>query len=204
MNNYFKTLLAILVLVFVWSAISPTDYFTWFLEVLPVIIGLPILALTYKQFRLTNLLYGLLLLHAVILMVGGHYTYAQVPLFDWIKDLFDLSRNNYDKVGHLAQGFIPAILIREVLIRHQVINQRAWLGGIVVCICMAFSASYELFEWSVAEMTGESAEAFLGTQGYVWDTQSDILYATIGAIMALLMLSKVHDKAIDKLHKTKI
>ncbi len=198
-NNYLKILLAILLIVFLWSAINPTDYFTWFLEVLPVIIGLPLVMLTYKKFRLTNLLYGLLLLHAVILMIGGHYTYAQVPLFDWIKDIFDLSRNNYDKVGHLAQGFIPAILIREVFIRKQVVNQKSWLGLIVVCICMAFSASYELFEWGVAEMTGQSAEAFLGTQGYVWDTQSDMLYATIGAIIALLMLSNVHDKAINAL-----
>ena len=130
-------------------------------------------------------------------MIGGHYTYADVPFFNWIRDYFNQSRNNYDKIGHLAQGFIPAILAREILIRQKVVNSIAWSNVIIVSICMAFSAFYEFSEWWIALGTGDSAESFLGTQGYVWDTQSDMLYATIGAISALILLSKWHDKQLN-------
>ena len=184
----------------VWSAINPKDQFTWFLEVSPAIIGLILLILTYKKFPLTPLLYTLILIHMIILMVGGHYTYAEVPLFDWIKELLDQSRNNYDKVGHFAQGFTPAILARELLLRKQIVQgSKIWLNYIIISIILAFSAFYELIEWWVALATGEDAEAFLGTQGYVWDTQSDMMYALIGGIMALLLLSRSHDKQLTKL-----
>ncbi len=188
-------------LVLIWSAIAPFDYFTWFLEVLPALLGLFVLIFTYKKFKLTNLVYLLILVHCIILMVGGHYTYAKVPLFDYIRDLFELERNNYDKVGHLAQGFIPAIIAREIFIRKSVISTTKWLHFLVVCFCLAFSAFYELIEWWVAAATGESAEAFLGTQGYVWDTQSDMALALVGAILALLLLSGIHDKQLEKISK---
>jgi putative membrane protein len=184
--------------ILIWSAINPADYFTWFLEVAPALIGLAVLAFTYNQFRLTDLAYLLILIHCIILMVGGHYTYANVPLFNWIRDYFELERNNYDKIGHLAQGFIPAIIAREIFIRKSVINGTKWLSFLVVCFCLAFSALYELIEWWVAISTGESAEAFLGTQGYVWDTQSDMALALIGAVLSLGMLTKTHDRQLHK------
>ena len=183
--------------VLVWSAINPTDYFTWFLEVLPAVIGLLVLLATRKSFPLTGLVYVLILIHCIILMVGGHYTYAEVPLFDWIRDSFDLTRNNYDKVGHFAQGFIPAMVAREIMIRKQVVLVRSWLAFLVVCFCLAFSAIYELIEWFVAVVTGHSAEAFLGTQGYIWDTQSDMAFALVGAVTALLLLSRWHDRQLQ-------
>ena len=183
----------------VWSAINPKDQFTWFLEVTPAIIGLILLILTYKKFPLTPLLYTLILIHMIILMVGGHYTYAEVPLFDWIREVLDQSRNNYDKVGHLAQGFIPAILARELLLRKQIVQgSKVWLNYIILSIILAFSAFYELIEWWVALGTGEDAEAFLGTQGYIWDTQSDMMYALIGGILALVFLSRLHDKQLKR------
>lgn len=185
--------------VLIWSGINPKDHFTWLLEVLPALIGVVILAVTFNKFRLTQLTYSLILIHCIILMVGGHYTYAEVPLFDWIKDYFDLARNNYDKIGHLAQGFIPAIIAREILIRKEIIHNAKWLNFIVISICLAFSAFYELIEWWVAELSGESAEAFLGTQGYVWDTQSDMALALLGSIASLVMLSKIHDKQINNI-----
>jgi putative membrane protein len=192
--------LSIYTLVLIWSAIDPKDQFTWFLEVAPAMIGMLILALSYKRFRLTPLLYTLILIHMVILMVGGHYTYAEVPLFDIIKEMFDQTRNNYDKVGHLAQGFIPAILARELLIRKEVVTaSKIWLNYIILSIILGFSAFYELIEWWVALTSGESAEAFLGTQGYVWDTQSDMGYALLGGIIALLLLSKYHDTQLSKI-----
>ncbi len=197
--KYLTTLIILFFTVLIWSAVNPHDYFTWFLEVLPALIGLIVLALTYKRFRFTNLLYGLILIHSIILMVGGHYTYAEVPLFDWIREAFDHTRNNYDKVGHFAQGFVPALIAREILVRNSVVNSRKWLNVFIVSMSMAISVSYEFIEWFVAELSGESAESFLGTQGYIWDTQSDMLYATIGAIVALLLLSKVHDKILNKI-----
>lgn len=189
--------------VFIWSAVLPKDPFTWFLEVLPVFIGVFILLLTSKKFPLTSLLYILILIHMIVLMVGGHYTYAEVPLFDWIKETFDQNRNNYDKVGHFAQGFIPAILAREILIRkHIVQGNNIWLNTIILSLVLAFSALYELIEWWVALAVGENAEAFLGTQGYIWDTQSDMGYALFGAVAALMMLSKIHDKQLNLLEKS--
>ncbi|MGD8910346.1 MAG: DUF2238 domain-containing protein [Chromatiales bacterium] len=193
------TWISIYLIVLVWSAISPEDPFTWFLEVLPALIGFVVLGLTYNRFRLTGLAYSLILIHCIILMVGGHYTYAKVPLFDWIQDVFELSRNNYDKVGHLAQGFIPAIIAREILIRKAVIRANGWLNFLIICFCLALSAFYELIEWWVAELTGESADAFLGTQGYMWDTQSDMALALFGSIIALIILSKLHDSQLQEL-----
>jgi len=182
--------------VLIWSGINPKDQFTWFLEVLPALIGLVILWRTEQRFPLTSLLYCLILVHSVILMVGGHYTYAEVPLFDTISEWFGWERNNYDKVGHFAQGFIPAIIAREVLIRLNVVKSVAWMNLFVVSICLAFSAFYELIEWWVAELSGEDASAFLGTQGYVWDTQSDMFLALIGAVVALLVLARAHDRQL--------
>ncbi len=157
------------------------------------------LALTYRKFQFTTLAYTLILIHCIILMIGGHYTYAEVPFFNWLKDSFDLARNNYDKVGHFAQGFIPAIISREIFVRRDVINGRGWLAFFVICFCLAFSAFYELIEWWVAVFTGESAEAFLGTQGYIWDTQSDMALAFVGAICALIFLGNLHDKQMQRL-----
>ena len=191
--------LAVYFIVLIWSGINPKDYFTWFLEVFPALIGLVVMAATYKRFRLTPLTYFLILVHSVILMVGGHYTYAEVPLFDWIRDIFNLERNNYDKVGHLAQGFIPAIIAREILLRLQVFARKGWLPFMVICICLAISAFYELVEWWAALLSGEAAEAFLGTQGYIWDTQSDMALALLGAILALFLLTKIHDRQLQKM-----
>ncbi len=179
-----------------WSGINPKDQFTWFLEVLPAIIGIVILVITYKNFKLTTLVYSLILVHCIILMIGGHYTYAQVPFFDLIKEVFNQDRNNYDKVGHFAQGFIPAMVAREILIRKNIIPLAKWRDFFIVCFCLGFSAFYELIEWWVALLSGEDAEAFLGTQGYVWDTQSDMGLALLGAIVALILLSKYHDKQL--------
>ena len=182
--------------VLVWSAIRPHDYPTWVLEVSPAVIAAVLLALTRRRFPLTSLVYWLILVHSIILMVGGHYTYAEVPLFDWLRDALGLARNNYDKLGHFAQGFVPALVARELLLRLQVVNGRGWLNVIVVCACLAISAAYELIEWGVASISGEAAEAFLGTQGYVWDTQSDMAWALSGAILALALLSRVHDRQL--------
>jgi len=183
------------------SAIQPHDYFTWFLEVFPAIIGLLVLAITFNKFRFSDLTYVMILIHCYILFVGGHYTYAEVPLFDWIKELFHQSRNNYDKVGHLAQGFVPAMIVRELFIRRQIVKPGGWLGFVTVCVCATISVFYEFLEWFVAIVSGQSADAFLGTQGYVWDTQSDMLYAVIGAVCMVVFLSKFQDKQIAKLEK---
>ncbi len=188
--------LLVFFVVLLWSAINPHDRITWWLEVAPALIGLGLIITTYKRFPLTPLLYGLILAHCVVLMVGGHYTYAEVPGFTgW----FGSERNNYDKIGHFFQGFVPAILAREILIRKQVVNGSRWLALFVVSVCLAFSAFYELIEWWVAELSGEGAEAFLGTQGYVWDTQSDMALALIGSIIALVILSTIHDRQVKAL-----
>lgn len=188
--------LAAFFLVLAWSGWKPHDYSTWWLEIAPALIALVVLVLTRNRFVLTSLAYWLILVHAMILMVGGHYTYAEVPLGDWVADWMGADRNNYDKLGHFAQGFIPAIVIREILIRNGVVAKRGWLSPIVVCICLAISALYELIEWWVALLSEEAAESFLGTQGYVWDTQSDMLLALVGAILALVLLGKTHDRQI--------
>jgi putative membrane protein len=183
------------------SGIHPKEYFTWLLEVSPAIVGLIVLILTFKTFQFTNFTYFFILIHCYILFLGGHYTYAEVPLFDWIKDTFNHSRNNYDKLGHFAQGFVPAIITRELFIRKNVVSNKNYFNFIIIAICLAISAAYEWIEWWVSIGTGEGGDAFLGTQGYVWDTQSDMLLATIGASCMLLFLSKKHDVAINN-HKT--
>ncbi|MCF7354703.1 DUF2238 domain-containing protein [Vibrio sp. CK2-1] len=186
----------VFVVTFVWSAIEPKDTFTWFLEVLPALIGAAILLFTYQRFKLTSLLYFFILIHCIILMVGGHYTYAEVPLFD---NLFGAARNNYDKLGHFAQGFVPALIARELLLRLNIVNGKAWMNLFALSVCLAFSAFYELIEWWVAVATGENAEAFLGTQGYVWDTQSDMAFALFGAITCLILMAKWHDRQLKAL-----
>ena len=196
-----KVFLFIFCAVFIWSAINPKDYFTWFLEVVPSIIALFILTFTYKKFKFTSLVYTLILIHCIILMVGGHYTYAQVPAFDFIKEFFNQDRNNYDKIGHFAQGFVPAMVAREIIIRKNIINIEAWRNFFIVCFCLAFSAFYELIEWWVAIFSSDSADDFLGTQGYIWDTQSDMAWALIGSILALIILSKYHSKQLLNIKK---
>lgn len=190
-------LIVVVLGVFIWSAIHPRDRFTWFLEVLPVILGVIPLAATYRRFQFTLLVYVLICIHAIILMIGGHYTYAEVPLFHWIRDAFHLSRNHYDRVGHFAQGFVPAIVTRELLVRTSPLQSGKWLFTIVVCVCLAMSAFYEFIEWWVALATGEAAAAFLGTQGDVWDTQWDMFMAFIGAILAQLLLARWHDRQLS-------
>jgi len=194
-------LLLIFVLCAVASFIGCKETFTWFLECIPAFLGVLILVLTYNRFRFSNLTYYIILLHCIILLVGGHYTYAEVPLFDWIKETLNQSRNNYDKVGHFAQGFVPALIIREIFVRKQVVNGKKWLSFIIISISLAISAFYELIEWFVSINTGESGDAFLGTQGDIWDTQSDMLTALIGAIAALILCTKLQDKSIAMLLK---
>ena len=195
-NNALKIYIVLFLIGLLLSAIQPKEYFTWFLEVLPAILGFFILIFTYKKFQFTNYTYFFIILHCIILFIGGHYTYAEVPFFEWIKETFEQSRNNYDKVGHFAQGFVPAMIIRELFIRKNVIANSYYFNFIIVSICLAISAAYEWIEWWVSISTGEGGDAFLGTQGYVWDTQSDMLLATIGAVCMVLFFSKSQDKAI--------
>lgn len=192
-------LLAIILAVLLWSGVSPHDRFTWVLEVAPVLIGAPILVATHRRFPLTPLLYVLLALHACILMVGGKYTYAEVPAGFWMSEALGLARNHYDRLGHFAQGFVPAILAREILVRRSPLAGSRWLPFVVVAFCLAFSAFYELIEWWTAVATGDSAAAFLGTQGDVWDTQWDMFLALVGAVTALLTLSRLHDRELARL-----
>ena len=202
MLNYRISLLGLVLLIGVWSGIHPHDYFTWMLEVMPVFIAVPVLLFTRERFPLTPLTYTLIAIHATILMVGGHYTYAEVPLFNWLRDTFELSRNHYDRLGHLAQGFVPAIITREILLRTAALARGKMLFFLVVCVCLAISASYELVEWMVAAFSGSDAVAFLATQGDVWDTQKDMLMALIGSILALSMLSRIHDQQLQRLTST--
>ena len=198
-TQFLAILCVTLFLVFVWSAIRPHDVFTWFLEVFPIFIALPILFFTYKKFPLSNLIYGLILTHAIILMVGGHYTYAEVPLFNWLRDTFDLGRNYYDRVGHFAQGFVPAMVAREILLRKNIVKGDKWLFFIVCAICLAISACYEFIEWWVALASGQGAEAFLGTQGDIWDTQWDMFLALIGSIVAQIFCKNWHIRSMRAL-----
>ncbi|WP_018546061.1 DUF2238 domain-containing protein [Streptomyces sp. LaPpAH-108] len=181
------------------SAIDVHDRTTWFLETFWVLIGLPLVLLTWRRFPLTGLLCGLLAVHALVLSVGGHYTYAEVPAGDWVRDTFGLSRNPYDRFGHLMQGFVPAILVRELLSRTSPLRGSRWLAPLTVCACLAFSACFELLEWAAAEIGGHGADAFLATQGDVWDTQWDMFCALIGAVLSLLLLSRVHDRQLAAL-----
>jgi putative membrane protein len=191
--------LIVTVAVFIWSGIDPYDRFTWWMEIAPVLIALPVLLLTWKRFRLTNLLYALIAVHAVILMVGGHYTYARVPVFDFLRDYLDSARNSYDGLGHLAQGFIPAIAARELILRTSPLRPGKWLSAILIFSCLGISAIYEIIEWAAAVWTGENAEDFLGAQGDPWDTQKDMALAGVGAILALVTLGRVHDRSLEKL-----
>jgi len=188
--------ITIFIAVLIWSGINPYDTFTWFLEVSPALIGFIVLAITRKSFPLTPMVYTLILIHSIILMIGGHYTYAEVPLFDWIREALDQSRNNYDKLAHFIQGFVPVMIAREIFIRKNIVNGNLWMAFLSICFTLAFSAFYELIEWWVALASGEDAEAFLGTQGYIWDTQSDMGLALLGAIVAILVLSRSHDKQL--------
>ena len=198
MNKLQVAWMTIFTAVLVWSGIGPHDYPTWLLEVTPAIIAAAVLWYTRERFPLTRLVYVLILLHCIILMIGGHYTYALVPLGDWVQEAFDQARNNYDKIGHLAQGFVPAMVAREILIRKKVVNFPGWRDFLTVCVVLAISAFYELIEWWVALLSDEAAESFLGTQGYTWDTQSDMWFALIGAVMALVLLSRLHDKQLEE------
>ncbi len=190
--------IVIFMVVLIWSGISPKDGVTWGLEVFPAVLGGLVLWFTRDRFPLTTLVYVLILIHCVILMIGGHYTYAEVPLGDWVRDAFDGTRNNYDKLGHFVQGYIPALIARELMIRLGVFNSARWRDFFIVSFCLGFSAFYELIEWWVALLSDEAADAFLGTQGYIWDTQSDMGIALLGAIMALLTLSKIHDRQLSE------
>lgn len=185
--------------VLVWSGVYPKDYLTWALEVAPAVIGVIVLAATRKSFPLTPLVYWLILIHCVVLMVGGHYTYAEVPLFESLKPVFGFERNHFDKLGHFLQGFVPALIAREILIRKAVVAASTWRNFFVVCFCLAFSALYELIEWAVAIISATAADAFLGTQGYIWDTQSDMAFALVGAIAALALLGRTHDRQIHNI-----
>lgn len=193
------TLLLLFAIALAWSAVRPHDYFTWILEVFPALIGVVLLIATHKRFPLTPLLYGLLFVHALILIVGGHYTYAEVPLGYWMEQAFGFTRNHYDRIGHFAQGFVPAMIARELLIRFRVVRGRGWLFTIVVCICLAISSAYELLEWTVAVLSGSKGDAFLGTQGDVWDTQKDMALAGIGALAAQLTLPRLHDRQVERI-----
>jgi putative membrane protein len=181
------------------SGIEPVDRLTWWMEVLPVVIALVVTAWTRERFPLTTLVYVLITVHAAILMLGGHYTYAEVPLGFWAQDAFDLARNHYDRLGHFAQGFVPAIIAREVLLRCTPLRRGGWLAFLVIATCLAISATYEFLEWGAALAIGADADAFLATQGDQWDTQWDMFLAMLGACTALLLLSKVHDRALAKL-----
>jgi putative membrane protein len=198
------SLLLIGLAILAWSAWKPHDYFTWILEVFPAIIAGVVLVAIYPRFRFTSLVYGLILIHAAILMVGGHYTYAEMPLFNWLRDEFHLARNDFDRLGHIAQGFVPAMIAREILIRNAAVNGRGWLFWIVSSIALAISACYELFEWWVAVASGTVADSFLATQGDVWDTQWDMFMALSGAIVAQLTLSRLHDRQLAARAKTKV
>lgn len=196
-SHYEWAMLALFTAALAWSAIRPFEYFTWFLEVFPAGLALIAIAATRRRFPLTNLVLTLIVLHAIVLMVGGHYTYAKVPLFDWIRDTFHQSRNNYDRLGHLMQGFVPAMVAREIFLRKRVVRGKMWVFFVVVCICGAISAMYELFEWRVAVASGSAADDFLGGQGDPWDTQEDMASAFIGAIAAQLLLGKWHDRQLE-------
>lgn len=195
-------LLLIVAAVLVWSGWHPYDRLTWWLEVFPGLAGIAVLAATYSRFRLTTLCYALIAAHICLLCVGGHYTYARVPLFDWLRNVFGWHRNHYDRLGHFAQGLVPAIITREIFLRTNVLNRRGWLPFLILSVCMGISAFYELIEWWTALLGGAASTAFLGTQGDVWDTQEDMFMALIGATCALVFLSRIHDRAIARLAHT--
>jgi putative membrane protein len=192
-------LLGLWVVALAVSAYGAADPLTWVLEVFPAVLGVGVLIATYGRFPLTELLYALIFVHSLILMLGGHYTYEKVPLGFWMQEAFGFSRNHYDRIGHFAQGFVPAMIARELFLRKNVVGRGPWLVTIVILVCLGISALYELLEWWSAEMVGSAADAFLATQGDVWDTQKDMLLAGVGAATALLLLSRIHDRALARL-----
>lgn len=198
MNRYWFMII-IYFAVLIWSGINPHDYRVWALEVVPGIIALLLFGLTYKKMRFTDMAYLVIFLHCLILFVGGHYTYAKVPLFDYIKEIFDTGRNSYDKIGHFAQGFTPVLVAREFLIRRKIMTKGPWSSVAAVSFALAFSAIYEIIEWLVALTTNTVADDFLGTQGYVWDTQADMFWALIGGLTMILLFGSFHDKSIDRI-----
>ncbi len=185
--------------VLIWSAIEPKDYVLWFLQLLPVFVGFIILVIFYKSFPLTRLLYILILVYSLIIMLGAHYSYTEVPLFDSIRPILGFGRNNYDKIGHFFQGFVPALIVREILIRKGVVTSSKWRNFFIICICLSFSALYELVEWGVAVASRLPASVSLGTQGFVWDTQADMAFALIGSVVALLFFSRIQDREMANL-----
>ena len=198
-NSYPLALLAAVLAVLAWSAISPFDRLTWWLEVAPALAGLVVLAVQWRRFRFTELVLTFIALHMILLCVGGHHTYALVPIGDWVKDALHLSRNHYDRLGHLAQGFVPALIARELLIRLRVVASPGWRRFFIVCIAMAISSAYEILEWLTALVAGEASDSFLGTQGDVWDTQIDMALALAGAVAALMFFARWHDRQLGKL-----
>jgi putative membrane protein len=192
-------LLVAAVIALVVSGIGPRDRLTWWMEVAPVLIAIPLLVVSARRFPLTPLLYGLVFVHALILMLGGHYTYAEVPLGFWMQDWFGFTRNHYDRIGHLAQGFVPAILAREILLRRTPLRQGGWLFALVTSVCLAFSAFYELIEWWSAVFMGDGSDAFLGSQGDVWDAQWDMFLCLIGALSSQVLLARLHDRQLSQL-----
>lgn len=197
--KYHFLLLAFLLGFMVWSFVGCYDLLTWFMEAAPVIIALPILIFTYKKFPLTNLLYSFVVFFSIILLTGAHYTYSREPIFNWIRDTFELSRNHFDRFGHFFQGVIPALAIREMFIRQKVMNSRKWQFFVILCVSLAVSASYELVEWISAELNEEASLAFLGSQGDNWDAQKDMGLCLLGALCTLLFLPKIHDKQIARI-----
>jgi putative membrane protein len=185
--------------VLIWSGVEPRDRLTWWLEVFPALAALVILFATYRRFEFTTLTYTLIALHMCVLFVGGHYTYARVPLFDSFKIIFGWHRNHYDRLGHIVQGFVPAMVAREIFVRLEILHRKRWQSFLVVCVCLAISAFYELIEWWTALVSGDSAVSFLATQGDIWDTQEDMFCALLGAIAAIALLSRVQDRAINRL-----
>ncbi len=197
-SHWHLALLGTFLVILVWSGINPNDHFIWFLEVVPAIVGAVVLVAMYPMVKLTMLVYCLIWLHALVLMLGGHWTYAEMPLFSWLRDEYGLARNYYDRVGHIMQGFVPAIIAREILLRNSVVKGRGWLFFIVTCISLAVSAFYEFIEWWVAIASGSAADEFLATQGDIWDTQWDMFLALCGAIVSQLLLSGWHDRQLPK------
>jgi putative membrane protein len=199
-KQYHIALLVIVLAFWTWSGVGLKDTrLTWILETFPIMIALPIILLTYKRFTLTNLAYTLVAIHAIILMFGGHYSYSKVPLGFWMENWFGWTRNNYDKIGHFMQGFGPAICSREILARTSPLKRGKWLGFLSVAVPLAFSALYEIFEWAASISNPTDTEAFLGTQGDIWDTQTDMLWCLIGAIAAIILLTKLHNKYLSKI-----
>ena len=195
-NRYHLFLILAVLAVIIWSGINPYDRFDWWLEIAPIIIVTPILVFTYRKFPLSNLMYTMIAIHAVILAYGGHSTYALAPLGEWMKTAFGFTRNNYDKIGHFAQGFFPFVYTRELLLRTSPLKRGTWLAFISVCVPLAASALYEIIEWWTSVLSGSAGDSFLGTQGYVWDTQSDMFLCFVGALFAIPLLTKLHDRSM--------